>query len=964
MHLLGRCLSLSLALMLCMSATLCAQSTPQEAFFENRIRPLLIEHCYSCHSQEALQANELKGGLLLDSAAAIQQGGDSGSAVDLENIDASLILSAIRYEGLEMPPEGKLSEQEIADVRQWIKDGAFHSGKPTTTPGESKPKSGIDVVAAQQQWPYTKIQRPTLSDNATSHDAHKLPFSLTAANSPLDYLLLFRAVEKSLAPTPEMDRASLARRLYYDLIGLPPTPEQLDLFLRDTEPDAYERVVDQLIASPQFGVRWGRHWLDIVRFAESTTLRGLIYAEAWRYRDYVIDSIQNDRPLSEVIREHIAGDLMPHQSLAEQTRGLIATTFLTLGNHNLEEQDKQQLRMDVVDEQLDVIGQAFLGQTLGCARCHDHKFDPIPTKDYYAMAGILRNVQTLKDANVSNWVSRALPLPPDQQAHFEQLQTELNQVEEQIKSIKQALSRTTKETSKDPVPLNRLQGIVVDDSQAQVVGEWTHSQHVKPFLGDGYLHDGNNGKGEKTLTFATSKLTTGSYEVRLAYSPGESRANKIQVTVASADGEQVVKINQRSKPEIAPCFVSLGTHRFETGGQAYVLISTADTEGHVTADAVQFLPSGQLDSLIRNSDTGEPSATEQDTSRKEQQRRLTAYEAQKKTLQAELGQRPQVMSVLERTEIEEPYVNIRGVVHSRGATVKRGFLSVAGGDYGIQLPTNQSGRLQLADWLMAPENPLTTRVLANRIWTWTMGMGLARNPDHIGPSSEPPLQPELIDYLACELQDNAWSLKKLVRTLVLSAAYRRSTDPAASESADPDNRYWMRGQKKFLTAEALRDSMLQIAGDLDLRMFGNELEPLPAADYGYQANSSRRSVFLPMLRNSLPKLLVAFDMADPSRVTGVRSQSIVAPQALLMLNSTEVTRCSLHAAERLLQLPFADDNHRLDYVLRQTLMRLPTETERSLFLDYLGQAQHSTEAWQDIYQTLFSSAEFRSLDGT
>jgi hypothetical protein len=962
MHLVGRNYSFVLAFMFCMSATLCAQSTPQEGFFENRIRPLLIEHCYSCHSQEAIAKNELKGGLLLDSSDAIRQGGDSGSAIDLTDVDASLILSAVRYEGLEMPPDGKLSDQNIADIRKWIEDGAFHSGKASAPAGEGKHKTGIDIEAAKQQWPYLPLQRPTTPNIASFREADEGPHSLASANSPLDHYLLARAEDKSLEPTADMDRARLARRLYFDLIGLPPSPEQLEQFLNDESPDAYERLVDRLLASPQFGVRWGRNWLDIVRYAESTTLRGLIYTEAWRYRDYVIESIQQDRPLSDMIREHVAGDLLPHESLDDQTRGIIATTFLTLGNHNLEEQDKQQLRMDVVDEQIDVIGQAFLGQTLGCARCHDHKFDPIPTKDYYAMAGILRNVQTLKDANVSNWVTRPLPIPAEQQAHYEQLQNELSQAEEQIKSAKKELANFTAEVPNEPIPLKRLQGVIVDDSEAQVVGAWTHSQHVKPYLGDGYLHDENSGKGEKTLTFATNKLINGTYEVRLAYSPGESRAKKIEVTVASADGEKVVYVNQSLKPELSPCFVSLGNYRFETGGQAYVLISTGNSEGHVTADAVQFLPQGQTESLINVAESIGVTASERDAARRELQKKLTETENQKKRLQAELDKRPQAMSIIERPEIEEPYINIRGVVHSRGAEIKRGFLSVAGGNYGLELPAKESGRLQLADWLMAAKNPLTSRVLANRIWTWTMGMGLARNPDHLGPSSEPPLHPELIDYLACDLIEHEWSLKKLVRTLVLSAAYRRTTFSITTDSTDPENRYWMRGQKKTLTAESLRDSMLQIAGELDLRMFGTELEPMPTADYGFEAKSQRRSAFLPMLRNSLPKLLVAFDMADPSRVTGARSQSIVAPQALLMLNSDEVTRCAQNAAKRLLQLPLDHANGRLDYAFRQTLMRLPTDAERSLFMDYLGRGENSVDTWQDIYQTLFGSAEFRSLE--
>ena len=931
---------------------LCAQDSKAEAFFETRIRPLLVQRCYECHSQEAAAKNHLKGGLLLDSAAAIRQGGDSGSAINVEQLDLSLLLNAVRYQDLEMPPDGKLSEGEIADLRQWISDGLFHPGSINS--GSPKPPAtkNLDIEAAKKAWPYrplVDVPIPAPSDDTWPRQA-------------IDAFLSEKSTAISLSPSTTADQSQLARRLYFDLTGLPPTPEQLDTFLNDSAPDAYDRLVDQLLASPAFGVRWGRHWLDIVRYAESTTLRGLIYSEAWRYRDYVVRALQEDRPLDDLIREQVAGDLLPYENLEEQERNLIATTFLALGNHNLEEQDKQQLRMDVVDEQLDVIGQAFLGQTIGCARCHDHKFDPIPTQDYYALAGILRNVQTLQDANVSNWVTRPLPLAAEQQEVFTQMASNLDHLQQQLKSAKADLGKLTAVVSETSIALDLLPGIVVDDSQAQLVGAWTSSQHVRPFVGEGYVHDDNALKGEKTITFSTNKLQTGSYDVRLAYSPGESRAENISITVASADGEKQVLINQRLKPEISPCFVSLGNHRFEAGGQAYVLISTADTVGHVTADAVQFLPLDQDDSLVVTSATARQEEKEKESHRQSLKQQISALEKQKKELESKLKERPQVMSIVERPEIEESFIHIRGIVHSRGADVARGFLQVAGGNLGMSISKTQSGRLELAQWLVEPHNPLTSRVLANRIWTWTMGVGLARNPDHIGPSGEAPLHPELIDYLAMELQRNEWSLKSLVRKVVTSAAYRQSVLPVDTLDQDPDNRYWMRSQKKFLSAEAIRDSMLHIAGMLDQQMYGSDLTPLPAADYGYEHRSQRRSVFLPMLRNSLPKLLVAFDMADSSRVTGSRNQSIVAPQALLMLNSDEVGQYAKSAATRLLSKPLADDQTRLDFVFRQTLSRSPTGPEQELFLDYLSGADRAVDGWRDVFQTLFGSAEFRSLD--
>lgn len=937
---------------------ICAQNDAQEAFFETRIRPLLIEHCYECHSQEAANANHLKGGLRLDSAEAIEQGGDSGPAINRESIDESLILTAVRYEELEMPPDGKLPEKDIADLRQWIESGAFHSGK--SDPNSHRPRANvIDPQQARQKWPYSPLTPSTTL----------LPSSTAWTRSPIDAFLLAQALSTGIQPAAEAEKRILVRRLYYDLHGLPPTPQQLGDFLNDQEPDAYERLVDRLLADPQFGVRWGRHWLDIVRYAESTTLRGLIYADAWRYRDYIIQSFQEDRPLDLLIREQIAGDLLPYITKEDQSRGLIATTFLALGNHNLEEQDKQQLRMDVVDEQLDVIGQAFLGQTIGCARCHDHKFDPIPTRDYYAMAGILRNVQTLQDANVSNWLTRPLPLNDEAEKKFSELQTELASTQATIKSIKADLARIKPATDATQIELNQLAGVVVDDSQTQRVGEWISSQFTKPFVGSGYMHDDNKSKGEKTITFATADLESGMYEVRLAYSHAESRASKVPITIACAEGEKTVYLNQRLKPDLVPGFVSLGSYRFEKGGQAYVLISTADTDGFVTADAIQFLPAGTVESLSKNI-SQETSASISPSENNLLKAKLVEYEQRQKELERRLKERPQAMSVLEREKIEDGYVNIRGVVHSKGETVPRGFLQVAPTSNLPQMPTNQSGRLELANWLTAPEHPLTSRVLANRIWTWLMGAGLARNPDHIASSSEAPVHPELIDFLALQLQQDQWSLKTMVRRLVLSSSYRQSSRSEASETLDPDNRYWMRSVSKPLTAEAVRDSILQTSGLLDHAMFGNEMNPLPAADYGYQQQSYRRSTFLPMLRNSLPKILVAFDMADSSRVTGLRHHSIVSPQALLMLNSEEIVAYASNAANCLLKLPLASDLERLHWAFNQTLGRAPSEAEEELFLKYIqandvpsaNKEKQQLANWQDVYQTLFGTAEFRSLE--
>src|SRR5262245_43013038 len=356
-------------------------------FFEKKIRPVLAEQCQKCHSAEAEKAKKLKGGLFLDSRDGVLKGGESGPAVVPGEPKKSRLIRALHHDGdTRMPPKGKLPDAVIADFEKWVTLGA---PDPRTASG-GRQAIGMSIEEGRKFWAYRQVAVTSTPKVDAATD--------------IDRFIIAKLDEKGLKPAAKAGRATLARRVHYDLTGLPPKPEEVDAFVADKDPKAFERLVDRLLQSPQFGERWGRHWLDVARFGESLTLRGFILKEAWRYRDYVIDSFNNDVPFDRFIREQIAGDLLPASTLEDRRRQLIASTFLTLGNTNLEEQDKVQLRMDVVDEQLDVIAKGFLGQTVTCARCHDHKFDPIPTADYYAMAGILRNAKAMEHANVSKWI--------------------------------------------------------------------------------------------------------------------------------------------------------------------------------------------------------------------------------------------------------------------------------------------------------------------------------------------------------------------------------------------------------------------------------------------------------------------------------------------------------------------------------------------------------------------------------
>ena len=407
-------------------------------WFETRIRPVLVEHCYACHSVEAQKKNKLRGGLFVDTREGLVTGGDSGPALVPGKPAASLLLKALRWDGLQMPPRHRLPDRASADFETWIRLGVPdpRSSKPALAAqkspggrgGDHPPTTPMSIEEGRRFWAYKPLRKPPIPAVKDT----------SWVNGDIDAFILARIESQHLRPTPDADRPTLLRRLSFDLTGLPPTPEQVDAFVRDTSTDAYERQVDRMLASPEYGERWGRHWLDVARYAESVTLRGFIFKEAWRYRDYVIESFNQDLPFDRFIQEQIAGDLLPADSWRQRRRQLIATSFLTLGNANLEEQDKRQLRMDVVDEQLDVISRAFLAQTVTCARCHDHKFDPIPTRDYYALAGILRNTRTLEHANVSKWLEFPLPTNPEQEDLLRRHEAAVSVLQKEIIVLKQA----------------------------------------------------------------------------------------------------------------------------------------------------------------------------------------------------------------------------------------------------------------------------------------------------------------------------------------------------------------------------------------------------------------------------------------------------------------------------------------------------------------------------------------------
>jgi hypothetical protein len=665
----------------------------------------------------------------------------------------------------------------------------------------------VDLEAGRKRWAFQAPQR------------HPAPAVKDAAwpKGIIDRFLLARLEAAGLRPGPDANRAVLLRRVTLDLIGLPPTPEEADAFLADRSPGAFERLVDRLLASPHFGERWGRHWLDVARYADSNGKdENLTFHEAWRYRDYVIACFNEDRPFDRFVREQLAGDLLPAADPAKRDEQLVATGFMVVGPKVLFDRDPVRRKMDVVDEQIDTVGRAFLGLTLGCARCHDHKHDPVPTADYYALAGIFASTRTLdgiKENNplVSGWMLRPLGADGDR-----------------LRAAQLAHLRRLEEASEG---LRKARADLLD------------------------LEAPSDAPGAAT------------------------RRNTARVT--DLDGE---------------------TRRLQ---------ATAP-------------PAPALAMAVRDED------------------------------------RP-----------DDAYINIRGNPHAPGPRVSRGFLQVVQTTNPPNVPADRSGRLELAAWLTAPDHPLTARVFVNRVWMYLFGQGLVRSVDNFGAQGEPPTHAELLDDLAVRFMEDGWSVKRLVRMLVLSRAYQMDgAEDAAAVRMDPENRLLWRANRRRLEAEVLRDTMLCVSGQLDRRMGGSAVSAL--GEFATNNNGKgglntdeirRRSVYLPVLRGGLPPLFEVFDFADPDVSTGKRNATTVPTQALYLMNSPFVMEQARKAARRLLA-EAGDDGDRLTLLYRRALCRVPTPGEREAVLRFLREPSSMSElaAWASVCQAVCGCGELRFVE--
>jgi hypothetical protein len=705
-----------------------AEDAAGVAFFESKIRPVLVANCYDCHSNKA---SKVRGGLLLDTRDGLRDGGDNGPAIVPGNPAKSLLVKSLKHDGLQMPPKKpKLSDSVVADFEAWVRMGA---PDPRTAVN-----SAYKRMSAEEAKTFWSFQPPKLPELPGVKNA-------SWARTDIDRFVLTKVEEKGLAPNSDASKRALLRRLTFDLVGLPPTPAEIETFLKDDSSQAVAKVVDRLLASKHFGEKWGRHWLDVARYAESNgNADNTPFPNAWRYRDYVIKSFNEDKPYDRFVTEQVAGDLLKEEDARKKDDLLVATGFLALTSKP-RAQNNPDYRMDLVADQVDVTTRAVLGLTVMCARCHDHKFDYVSTKEYYALAGIFDSSQMLFGA----------------------------------------------------------------------AGRGGGKQQ--------------GGAG--------------------------------------------------------------GFHSLSEGGEAMGL-----RDGRVT----------------------------------------------------------------------DCNVCIRGESNKRGEKVPRGFLGVATVSPAPAIPSSSSGRVELAQWLTRKDNPLTARVAVNRVWQTLFGRGIVTSPDNFGYLGDRPTHPELLDWLAVRFMEDGWSMKKVIRRIVLSRTYQLSSEHhVANYKNDPDNRFLWRQNLRRLEAEAIRDGMMVVGGTLKFDPpSGSASQAAGAArrpSYTLR-DSPHRSIYLGLPRGAaVPEILSIFDLANPNLVVAQREVTTVPSQALFLMNSPFVAEQAKGLAKRVVDAPNLDDAGRVDLAFTLAFGRPASAKEREKVLAYVGK-NASSPLWAGACHALLASAEFRYLD--
>jgi mono/diheme cytochrome c family protein len=937
---------------------LAAGSAASHDFFENKIRPLLIEHCLKCHDGAA--TDKPKGGLALDTRAGWEKGGEHGPAIVPGQPDKSLLIRSIRYtdKDLQMPPKGKqLTAQQIALFEEWVRLGA---PDPRTGKRSGPPLSDPSVV--RSHWAFQPVREPKVPDLAkeviskkviSNQPASSKPTSatqplITNYFSPLDAFVLAKLAPKGWTLSPPADRRTLIRRAYFDLHGLPPSIAEVEAFVADNSPDAFAKLVDKLLASPRYGERWGRHWLDVARYADT---KGYLagdeqrrFAFSYTYRDWVIHAFNEDRPYDQFLTAQIAADLAvaapnpppaspltPHYSPPD----LAALGFLTLGRRFLNNLH------DIIDDRIDVVTRGTMGMTAQCARCHDHKYDPVSTAEYYSLYGIFASSHEPPEKPL-------LGMQPDATQHAAYLAEKKKREDElekyRVEQLDKQLATLRKRTADYLLAADEVDPKVARTSAGasrQNRDKYFQERKLVPVVVERWQDflakdaKANPPGSVWSLWHAYAKLPDDKFA---------EEAAKLDIQNSPLAIRNSFPAPPKSMKEVAERYGKLLT-------DADAATPHADKEKEVlrlalrAADAPPSLPAPENDTLLEDA-----------------RPRLRQLKAKVDEVDAtHVGAPPRAMALLDNASPTRPYVFVRGNPGNRGPEVERGFPKVAALGKALPFPAKASGRLELARAIASPDNPLTARVLVNRVWGWHFGQGLVRTPSDFGVRADPPSHPELLDWLATRFVADGWSLKKLHKLIMFSATYQQaSNDRAECVKADPANTLLWKFNRQRLDFEQLRDSLLLAAGKLDLTTSG-----LPV-DLTAQPFSGRRTVYGFIDRQNLPLMFRTFDFASPDVSASQRYLTTVPQQALFLMNSPFVMQQAQALAARDDFKEFTTDEGRIAFLYEAIYQRRPAAEELAMGKTFLAMlARESAKgltAWEKLAHALLVSNEAVFLD--
>ena len=898
-------------------------------YFEARVRPVLIDRCYTCH--DGAGTKPVKGGLSLSTREGVLRGGESGKpAIVPGDPAASPLIKAVKWtdEQLKMPPkaEHRLTAEQVADLEAWVRMGA-------PDPRTGGPVAALPADAAKTHWAFQKPKEPPVPS------VRKADW----VTSPIDAFVLAGLEAKGLSPAPRADKRTLIRRAAFDLTGLPPAPEDVAAFEADPSPDAFAKVIDRLLASPAYGERWGRFWLDIARYADT---KGYVFEEerrfpfAYTYRDWVIRAFNEDLPYDQFLTQQIAADKLP---LGDDKRPLAAMGFLTIGRRFLNNQP------DIIDDRIDVVTRGAMALTVQCARCHDHKFDPIPIDDYYSLYGVFSASQEPREQPVIGEAAKT-----EKYAAFEK-ELAKRRAEVDAYLAKQHAEQIPRLRSADGIKAYLAAAYEFEHQGEDRMDErrFGAARELSGFVLGRWRGFLNSKKEKHDAVFAP-------WLAYAAIPPADFAAKAKQVT------ESVIEKAPADKP-VHP----LVAGKF-AGKPPATVAEVAQRYGELLAsfDKAEKLPDPDQETLRavlygEQTPTNVPLADADKLLRRDTRNTLRDLQKKVEALQANNPDAPpRAMVLVDNPSPGPARVFLRGNPGNPGKEVPRQFLSILAGERREAFKEG-SGRLELAKAIASPDNPLTARVMVNRVWAWHFGAGLVRTPSDFGLRSEAPTHPELLDYLALRFVEGGWSVKKLHRAIMLSATYLQGSDyNAVAHKADPDNNLLWRMNRRRLEFEALRDTVLAVSGKLDRAVGGRP------ADITGDSSNPRRTIYGFIDRQNLPGMFRAFDFASPDTHSPQRFTTTVPQQALFMMNSPFVIAQAKALAARpdLAQEP--EPAKRVEKMYRLLYGRAPTPDEIWAAAEFIrGEEAHASPGtpsqlspWEKYAQVLLQSNELVFVD--